>query len=292
MNELHRSLADRIIRHIRTSALDRGAHLTEARLQDLFGTSRQPIRTALAYLAEQGILEQQPHKGFFLIDPDCSLPQGGFDAESGSEEAIYLSIAEDRLNRSLPERVSENDLMRRYTASRTLLRRILTRISGEGWIERNEGRGWTFAALIDSVEAYRECYDLRQVVEVHGLLAPGFRADPHILADLRRRQERVAESGWQKLTQMELFQTNSDFHEGLAALSGNRFVQATVEKLNQLRRLVEYRQTLNRDHIRAQNREHLAILTALEQGENATASALLHQHLGQARSRKARADLF
>lgn len=82
-----------------------------------------------------------------------------------------------KLARLLPERGSENDLMRRCGVTRLQLRRVLTRIAGEGWIERNEGRGWTFAALIDSLEAYRESYELRQILEPQGLRSDGFVLD-------------------------------------------------------------------------------------------------------------------
>lgn len=268
-----------------------GQHLTEASLQDLLGTSRQPIRFALGHLAEQGLLERIPNKGFFLKNPALAIDPPPA-ADDSSEEAVYLRIADDRLTRRLPDRVSENDLMRRYGVSRLALRRILTRISGEGWIERNEGRGWTFAALIDSVEAYRECYDLRQVIEVHGLRSPDFRLDKAVLADLRRRQEFVARAGWQNLSQMELFETNSAFHEGLAGLSGNRFLLSTVQKLNQLRRLVEYRQTLDTEQVLGQNAEHLAILDALDEGDTDRAADLMQDHLGKAKLRKARAEMF
>lgn len=272
--------------------MERGQHLTEASFQSLFGTSRQPIRSALGILADQGIVEQVPNKDFYLRDPDRIAADPLPAANDTSDEATYLRIADDRLSRRLPDRVSETDLMRRYGVSRLGLRRILTRISGEGWIERNEGRGWTFAVLIDSVEAYRECYDLRQVIEVHGIRSPEFRADPVILADLRRRQEIVADGGWQRLSQMELFEANSSFHEGLAALSGNRFLINTVQKLNQLRRLIEYRQTLNAEQVRGQNAEHLAILDALDVGDTAKAADLMHDHLGKAKLRKARAEMF
>ncbi len=291
MNELHRSLAEKIVRHIRTSAMTPGQHLTEASLQEILGTSRQPIRSALGFLSELGVLERVPNRGFFVSDT-TRADTTAVTADETSEEAIYLRIADDRLTKRLPDRVSENDLMRRYGVSRLALRRILTRISGEGWIERNEGRGWTFAALIDSVEAYRECYDLRQVIEVHGLRSPEFRLDRTALAELRRRQEFVANGGWRKLSQMELFETNSEFHEGLAELSGNRFLMATVQKLNHLRRLVEYRQILNTDQVIGQNAEHLAILDALDAGDTNTAADLMSAHLGKAKQRKARAEMF
>ena len=272
--------------------MEQGQHLTEASLQTLFGTSRQPIRSALGILADQGVLERVPNKGFYLRDPSRIETDPLPAAADTSDEAAYLRIADDRLARRIPDRVSETDLMRRYGVSRLGLRRILTRISAEGWIERNEGRGWTFATLIDSVEAYRECYDLRQLIETHGIRSPEFRLDAAVLADLRRRQEIIAEGGWRRLSQMELFEANSAFHEGLAVLSGNRFILTTVQKLNQLRRLIEYRQTLNTEQVRGQNAEHLAILDALDVGDTAKAADLMNDHLGKAKLRKARPEMF
>lgn len=291
MNELHRSLADKILRHIRTSALPEGAHLRESALAEQFGTSRPPVRNALTYLEQNGIVAKVPNKGFFVANADAAI-NAPEDEGAESEAAIYMRIADDRLARDLPDRVSENELMRRYNVSRMVLRRILTRISTEGWIEPNEGRGWTFAALIDSVEAYRESYALRQVLEVYGLRADEFHMDAALLADLRKQQQIIYEGGWQTLSRMELFEVNATFHETLARMSGNRFVYPAVQKLNQLRRLVEYRQTGQREQVRQQNREHLEILDALEAGDRERAADLMHAHLGQALVSKARSDLF
>jgi DNA-binding GntR family transcriptional regulator len=146
--------------------------------------------------------------------------------------------------------------------------------------------------LIDSAAAYGESYQLRQVIEPAGLRAPGFNLDRARLAALRRQQELVRDGGWKTLGGMELFETNAAFHEGLAAMSGNRFLLATLRQLNQLRRLVEYRQTLNRQQVRGQNAEHLHILDALVQGYPDTAADLLSRHLDDARRRKARAAVF
>jgi len=269
-----------------------GQHLPEHRLEAVCGTSRAPIRAALFHLAGQGVLSRVPNKGFFIqhlrLDGIEQLRAGG----THSDEALYLKIAEDRLTRVLDARVSENALMRRCAVPRSVLRRTLTRISGEGWIERSEGRGWTFAALIDSAEAYGESYQLRQVIEPAGLPAAGFRRNGDRLAALRRQQELVRDGGWKTLNRMELFETNAAFHEGLAAMSGNRFLLATVRQLNQLRRIVESRQILNRNQVRGQNAEHLHILDALDQGHLDKAADRLNRHLDDARRRKARAAVF
>lgn len=292
-NQLHRALAAKILRHVRTSGYQSGHHLTESSLSDVLGTSRGPIRAALAHLTADGYVEQVPNRGFFLSDraPQPAVPAAEQDASS-DDEALYLSIADDRLVGNIPETVSEPELMRRYDISRPRLRRILTRIATEGWIERREGRGWSFVQLIDSVSAYRESYELRQMLEPAGLVSDSFALDPTILERLRLQQVMVRDGGWKTLSQIELFETNAHFHEGLAAMSGNRFLVGTIERQNQLRRLVEYRQTLNREQVRGQNEEHLQILDALEKGQRFEASRILAYHLGNAKNRKARGEIF
>ncbi len=292
MNDLHRTLAEKILRHIRTSDVPEGAHLTETGLQAILGTSRPPIRAALAHLEQHGVLSRIPNKGYFVQDPTAIAIDSLRTDDDQSDDALYHKIAEDKLTRVLPEKVSENDLMRRYEVSRLQLRRVLTRIASEGWIERNEGRGWTFAALIDSLDAYRESYELRQMIEPQGMLAPGFKIDRALLKTLRQQQEMIRDGGWNSLGQMELFETNSTFHEGLAQMSGNRFLLSTIARLNQLRRLVEYRQTLNTERVREQNAEHLEILDALDSGDVAHAADLLRAHIGGAKRSKATADVL
>lgn len=292
MNDLHRSLAEKILRHIRTSDAPEGAHLTETGLQAILGTSRPPIRAALAHLEQHGVLIRIPNKGYFVQDPGAIDADTLRTGDDQSDDAIYHRIADDKLTRGLPEKVSENDLMRRYDISRLQLRRVLTRIASEGWIERNEGRGWTFAALIDSLDAYRESYELRQMIEPEGMLAPTFKLDRGLLKSLRQQQEMIRDGGWKSLGQMELFETNSTFHEGLAQMSGNRFLVSTIARLNQLRRLVEYRQTLDAERVRAQNAEHLEILDALDGGDVAHAADLLRAHISGAKRRKATAEIL
>lgn len=290
MNELHRSLAEKILTYVRTSGLEIGHHLTEQSLQERFGASRPPIRAALNYLDELGVLEKRPNHGYFIKNLTAGTPEE--EALNSTSEALYFQIADDRLSRILPDKVSENELMRRYDVSRIVLRRILMRISAEGWIERNEGRGWRFAALIDSVDAYRESYELRQVVEPYGLAATSFKYDKEVLSSLRRTQEMIRDGGWSTLTQSELVETNYRFHEGLAQLSGNRFVLGTVQKLNQLRRLVEYRQTRIKRQVEGQNTEHLAILDAIDDRNLKLAAKIMKDHLGGAKNQKARDDIF
>ncbi len=290
-NRLHRQLARNILLHLRMGAVQVGTHLTEVSLQPLLGTSRGPIRAALSHLAAEGYLERRPNKGFFLVTLD-DAPSTDTDAPVNDDERLYLQIAEDRLAGALTERISENDLMRRYGRPRNEIQRILTKIAAEGWILRRSGYGWSFLPMIDSVESYRESYELRGVLEPAGLRLPSFSADTAMLHRLRERQARIHAGGHLTLGQVELFTANSDFHEAIAGMSGNRFLVQAVARQNALRRLVEYRQTLDRDRVRRQTGEHIEIVDALLDGRVEAAAALLESHIGGAAREKATPAMF
>src|SRR5215218_4888203 len=137
-NQLHLQLAQRFLTHARTEALPPGHHVTEASLQRLFGTSRAPVRAALAHLAERGFVVRHANRGYFLADtaPPAAEKKGMPAAITGHDEPVYLAIAADRLDGRLPEAISESELTRRYGVPRDRLRRILERAANEGWIER------------------------------------------------------------------------------------------------------------------------------------------------------------
>jgi len=75
------------------------------------------------------------------------------------------------------------------------------------------------------------------------------------------------------------FESNAQFHELLAAASGNAYILQAVQQQNRLRRLTEFHSVNNVERVKVSCREHLAILDALEQGDNEWASTLLHRHL-------------
>ncbi len=290
-NRLHRQLARDILLHLRMTGIAPGAHVTEVSLQALLGTSRGPIRAALSHLAAEGYLERQPNKGFFLTSLG-DAPSADADLPVTEDERIYLQLADDRLAGQFGERVGEADLMRRYGRPRAEIQRVLTQIAAEGWIRRRSGHGWAFLPMIDSVESYRESYELRRVLEPAGLRLPAFSSDTAMLRELRGRQERIHAEGHRTLGQVELYRANSDFHEAVAGMSGNRFLVQAVTRQNALRRLVEYRQTLDRERVHRQTGEHLAIIDALLEGRIEPAAMLLERHIAGAAREKATPDMF
>ncbi len=292
LTPLQARVARDIVAYVREEQLAAGHHVSELGLAKALKTSRTPIKIALNYLAERGMLSQDRNRGFFLAKPYDDLADIAQDLSVSIDDPIYQQIAVMRLNGQIPEQFAETDLMRLFNISRYMLRGVLMRIQQEGWIEQRAGQGWQFLPMIDSVEAYEESYSFRAIIEPAGLLAPTFMVDTEALARCKKQQQFIADGGYLTMTPQELFESNAQFHETLASFSGNRFHVQTVRRLDQLRRLVEYRQASKRAPRREQAVEHLAILACLEKGDRLAAADHMRKHLEQARRHKVAAELF
>ena len=287
LTQLQARVAKDIVSITRRDQMKQGDHLNESLLADRIGTSRSPVNVALRHLAELGLVLQDPNRGYFLqkdADETFSVAEELFEK---SDEPLYLKISQDRLSRQLADEMTEADLMTRYGVSRNTLRKVLSRIQQEGWIERQVGQGWRFLPMIDSVEAYEESYLFRTALEPTALLAATFCMNQGEFEELKKRQLFIAEGGYESMTAIELFEANSEFHETLAKWSGNRFFAQSVRRMDQLRRLVEYSQARNRKPRKQQALEHLAILDAIAHHDFLGAAALLREHLNNARRAKA-----
>lgn len=283
-------LQARVVRDIvsitRRDHMKQGDHLNESLLADRIGTSRSPINVALRYLTGLGFVLHDPNRGYFLqqdADETLSVVEKLFEK---SDEPLYLNISKDRLLKRLSDEMTETDLMTRYGVSRNALRKVLSRIQQEGWIERLVSQGWRFLPMIDSVEAYEESYLFRTVMEPAALISSNFCLNQTEFEDLKRRQTFIADGGYESMTSIELFEANSEFHETLANWSGNRFFAQSVRRMDQLRRLVEYSQARYRKPRKQQALEHLAILDAIARHDFLSAAALLREHLNNARRAK------
>jgi DNA-binding GntR family transcriptional regulator len=286
LTPLQTRLAREIVAYARRENLKAGAHVAESLLAEQIGTSRTPVNVALRHLVEQGMLSHDPNRGYFLNKDALAFGQIAERFSAEPDDPIYLRIADDRLGRRLPDLINEADLMRLYGVSRSALRQVLSRIQQEGWVEKSVGHGWSFQPMIDSPEAYEESYVFRTALEPTGLMGNGFKADPVELAGLRRQQALIASAGWETMTPIELFESNSKFHETLAKWSGNRFILQAVRRTDQLRRLVEYRQARSRRPRQTQAQEHLQILDAIAAHDALQAAALMRAHLEGARRGK------
>lgn len=273
-------IAVRIVDYAREQPLRKNDHLPAQKLADLFRVSRSPINDALKLLEARGIVRREQNRGFFLARDPVDITHDFVDGEpSEVGEEAYFRIADDRLSGLIPDRVSENEIMRRYALSRGEAMRILNRMAREGWVERLPGKGWGFLPSLTSGAAYRMAYLFRAAIEPAAILQPDFAIDVEAFQRARVQQQALLDGAYRTLSRSKLFEINSQFHEMIVGCSKNVFFIESLKRVNASRRLAEYRKTLDRSRLVGQSLEHVRILDLLEAGEFAKASDFMKFHL-------------
>ncbi|MDO5630259.1 MAG: GntR family transcriptional regulator [Paracoccus sp. (in: a-proteobacteria)] len=279
MTSLADTLVTKIAVYIRAENLRRGDRLTERRLAEQFRVSRSPVRAAMKQLETAGVLEASERSGYQIIDPDAARALSDRQPATDPDEQLYLTIARDRVQGRLPERITESEFLRRYDLTRGQLGRLLRRMSQEGWIERLPGHGWAFLPVLTSLESYRDSYRFRQLIEPQGLLEPRFVLNRPAVEQRLAQQKWLVDGGIWTVSDARLFDLNSGMHETLMECSGNLFLIDALRRADRLRRLFDYGQMLDRDIARDRCVEHVHLLQLVLAGKNADAADYLRAHL-------------
>lgn len=281
LSPLQRRVAARIAERLQAAGEPGAAPLTELQLAAELGVSRTPVRAALGWLVRQGMLQHRPGIGF-VGAPAAPRAPLALPAEPDDAEQLFVAIARARNAGRLPGDVSEADLMRRFVVTRPTLLRVLNRLAEIGMVERKSGHGWLFAPSAYDEAAQRESYRFRTLIEPAALREPGFALPEGWIEAMRRRHERMLASPWHDGAAVELFEMNAQFHEGLAAASGNRYFLMAVQQQNRLRRFVNYDWGLGAERMVVSCREHLEMLDRIAAGDREVAAALMTRHLEKA----------
>lgn len=285
-NELSKRISRRLVEDIAMGNLACGEHIAAQQIADRYDVSRTPVREALETLEDRGLLIRRVNRGYFVPD---TLPDHLTDLlESQTSESSddYQRLADDWLINDLPTEVTEQHLRERYGWTKAKVVELLVRASREGWAERKEGYGWRFLPVAKTPEAFDEIYRFRMAIEPVAMLEPSFTLDRTILGEQRKIQEGMLDMDHASVPPESLLENGSLFHEEIIKLSGNPFFLMALQRVNQMRRLMEYRAEINVDRLVEQCTEHLEILTLLESGNVADASYKMRQHLSGALKRK------
>ncbi|NDY93207.1 GntR family transcriptional regulator [Ideonella livida] len=310
------SLAASIEAWLRGEALAAGTPLPERSIAERFKVSRTPVRVAMQQLAQRGVIVPRPEGGYAVaaLAPLATAwaaetpagvggaaPTGQADVQRAlalpalaaalppaqEDEQLYLRIAEDRLAGLLPDRSSENELMRRYDVTRQRLAAVLRRCAQEGWMERLPGNGWGFLPTLSTGAAYDQGYRLRILVEPAAILEPAWVLDEAALRRCRAEQQALVDGAAAWASPAQLFDANARLHELIAAFSGNAFMVDALKRVNQLRRLMEYRKAVDPAATVRRCREHLSLIDLLLSGQREAAADFMRLHLRDAAREKA-----
>ncbi len=277
MTALVRNLVDQMVEKIGREAMQPGDRLSERQLAQEFRVSRSPVRAALQRLTEAGVLSVGDRSGYRIAAPQPAPAAPAMRTDA--EEEIYLTIARDRLSGALPDRLTENEFLRRYPLTKARLAHLLRRIAAEGWIERLPGHGWSFPPMLTSLETYHDSYRFRLVIEPAALLEPRFRLNRPVLERRLEEQRWLIGGGLLTVSNAQMFDLNSGMHQSLMECSQNSFFIDSLRRVDRLRRLIEYRQTQDRAIARTRCEEHARLLELVLEGRNPEASQLMHDHL-------------
>ncbi|WP_326836405.1 GntR family transcriptional regulator [Amycolatopsis rhabdoformis] len=167
--------------------------------------------------------------------------------------------------------LSENDLARRFSISRSPLREAIRRLQDEGLLDISGPRGFTVPAL--SVEFVRQVYTVRRALEVAAAqTATGI--PPEDLAAMHVRMDRIGEAiGKGDLAPFNV--ADFEFHDLFVLNCGNPLLVNHIHRLRgHIQRTINWAGQFH-EHTELAYKEHLAILEAMEAGDpHATGEAV------------------
>jgi DNA-binding GntR family transcriptional regulator len=282
-NRLHRQIAQNICRTVLDECMAAGARLNVLQLSKTLGLSRTPVAAALELMASQGLAVKVGAAGYRLTswtEAQRSLVSAVVDQDDVS---LDVRIAEDRLSGALPDELTEAFLQRRYGIDRISLLKTLKELEIDGLCQSKPGRGWTFEPSLDSAGIYRESYSFRKLIFSRCFFEPTYRFDA-VAAD-RSRVRHVELMTKERSTPREIAQSNAEFYEALAAMSGNRFIVQAARSQNRIRRFRDYAYSWNKEFINAVCGAHVRILDLLAANDIEAASHAIWLYLDEAEKR-------
>lgn len=283
-------LASKIVEYVRSHDEPNGMRLVERKLAEHLKVSRSPVRSALKILQEEGLLKIAENGGFYVDWDGEKIPHSLVESPSDQDDEVYMMIASERLSGGLPDRVTENELARRYGLTKAQLGRVLRRIAGEGWIDRLPGHGWEFLPMLTSMQAYKDSYRFRLTIEPAAILEPTFVLNRSSLAECRQQQQRLIDGEIWDVSNPDLFDINSRLHETIIECSHNLFFIEALKRIDRLRRLIEYRQSLDRRCAIIRCQEHVRLIDLLLDERATEASEFMTKHLSSVSVMKTVAD--
>jgi DNA-binding GntR family transcriptional regulator len=283
-------LAGQIVDYVKAQDNFVGVRLVERKLAQQLKVSRSPVRSALKVLEDQGFVEIAPSGGFLVATRGGEVHLPPIESQASDEKDIYSRIAFDRLEGRLPDRVTEKELCRLYDLTKAPLAKVLRRIHSEGWIERLPGHGWEFLPMLTSLQAYKDSYRFRLTIEPAAILEPTFELNREALEASRDQQQRLIDGEIWNISNPDLFDLNSQFHEAIVECSRNVFFIESLRRIDRIRRLIEYKRSLDRKYAIVRSREHVQLANLLLEGNRQDAAALMTQHLSSVAIMKVAGD--
>jgi DNA-binding GntR family transcriptional regulator len=256
------------------SGRDLPTRLTLDSLAGHYQVSLTPVRTAVAELIEEGLLEKRPNHRLAAKTPRRpKTPAGGEPKPPEPPRDSYEVIANDLVQLSLkgePVYLREEATAEKYGISRSAIRNILHRLAGEGVLDHIPRRGWRLRPFQqDDLRAFIE---VREALELKALEL----ARPKLDDDELRRMLALNVPPTSKTASPVV---DESLHEYLILTSDNTYIADFFARQGRYYRLLFQWEDHDRDIAIETMRQHHEILTALLNKNWSAAKKALSYHI-------------
>lgn len=275
ITRLQQDLLFKVIATLKAENAKAGTSLNESSLAQQFDVSRTPIRSVLKHLSSQGITKAIPNKGFVLqVDAESIEETGQNTSQQSREDQLYLRVLIDLFFGVLGFSFSEKELQQRYDANRGEMQNVMRLLENDAIFRRSPGYKWQIDGVLNTLERHTESYRCRLIFEPAALLEPSWRLDRTALESCRARHIKAIEEP-KEVTAGQLFNLSVEFHELLAACSGNRFLLGIMQQHNRLRKATDLVSMYFQSSVSTSCQRRLDIIELLLEGNNQAAAVKL-----------------
>lgn len=248
--------------------------LTFDSLAEHYNVSYTPVRTAVAELIDEGLLEKGPNRRLRASASPTALEVSRRTQKQPEPPSDpYEVIASDLVQLSFrgdPVYLREEATADKYDISRSAIRNILHRLAGEGMLDHIPRRGWRLRPFRqDDLRAFIE---VREVLELKALDLARRKLDAEVLTRILNANS-LPESAEVRP------HVDESLHDYLIAAAGNAYIRDFFERQGRYHRLLFQWEDHDRAAAIETIRQHREILTALLMKNWSAARKELSHHI-------------
>ena len=248
--------------------------LTFDSLAEHYKVSYSPVRTAVAELIDEGLLEKGLNRRLKAsAPPNVNTRTRRAPKQPELPSDPYEIIASDLVQLSLrgdPVYLREEATADKYDISRSAIRNILHRLAGEGILDHIPRRGWRLRAFRpDDLRAF---ITVREVLELKALELSRPKLDPEALKSILNANSPPESPDARP-------QVDESLHEYIIATAGNAYIRDFFERHGRYHRLLFKWEDHDRAAAIETVRQHREILTAMLMKKWSAARKELSHHL-------------
>ncbi|WMS41349.1 GntR family transcriptional regulator [Acuticoccus sp. MNP-M23] len=285
------AIASQIEAALASGSLPPGTVLTEEAIARLVGTSRTPVRTALADLASRQLLTRFEGRGYVvagggeprrvpltpqMLALDAAEPQA---RRAATAERIATDF-EAVVAHALPFgqfRIHEQAAANHYGVSRTVVRELLSRLQDRGLIRKDCRSHWVVGPL--TARDVQDYFRIREQLEALALLEAAPHIPPPMIAAMLADTEDALAQG-PALAPSRLAALETGMHITLLSHAPNAHLMRMIHQ-TQIALVVNrvFADAVGGRPFLVSLREHAIVLEFLARGSSGAAANALREHL-------------